>query len=483
MADTDGIVTDPSRIAALYRVVKMVNASLDLDTTLSAIMEAASQLTSADLGAAIFLVEPDGQIVVRAGHGAMAGTIGWQLSPGVGIVGRAIGERLAILVDDLAAEPGRLITSWNERLGTRSYIAAPLVRQQECVGAVTIASIQPAKWTKADVDLVTSLAEPAAAAVIHARDFQEEQRLQLESRVLVQQLAEQSEQLERAYEQLAQSEKMRAMGELVDGLAHEMNTPLGVMISNFSVLEDYARSLSAVAEASRELAPLLQSGEVEEPTAASLVKAVNEGDLEYVLTDLPALLSESTQAAERLAAIVRSLREFARADQGELSAVQLATILDSALTLASNELKHRCEVVRAFEQIPDVCGHQSELTQMFLHLLLTAAQAMRDRHGRLTVAISRGAGQAEVRVTDEGVGMSEETLARVFDPFFTTRPPGQGTGMGLTVCHGIVTRHGGTIEFDSSQGFDTTKTVRLPLAATEGAERRRTSKRSPQYCS
>src|SRR3569833_4242384 len=107
---------------------------------------------------------------------------------------------------------------------------------------------------------------------------------------------------------------------------------------------------------------------------------------------------------------------------------------------------------------------------MFLHLLLNAAQAMRDRHGRLTVAISREADQAVVRVTDEGVGMSEETLARVFDPFFTTRPPGQGTGMGLTVCHGIVTRHGGTIEFDSTQGFGTTVAVRLPIAAAGGAE-------------
>jgi signal transduction histidine kinase len=266
-----------------------------------------------------------------------------------------------------------------------------------------------------------------------------------------------------------QSEKLAAIGHLAHGIAHELNTPLGVIVSNLSVLGQYVDALMGIANAADEAVADLRAGAPSDRVAGALTAAVRQADLSYLRGDLPQLLGESTASAERIATIVRSVATFARRDADQVAAVDLEQALELAVTLAWNELKHHAAVTRNFMHVPPVLGHVSELTQVFVHLLLNAAGAFgEDRSGTITISCSSDEQHVIVEIADTGCGIRSEDLARVFDPFFTTREPGQGTGMGLAVCHGIVTRHGGRLSLDSTLGEGTTVTVRLPALATAG---------------
>jgi signal transduction histidine kinase len=410
---------DAHQALSLYQVARMVTASQDLATTLDAITGSAHQLIGADT-ATLALVEDDGRLVIHAACGSL----------------------------------GPDTTS----------LMAPLIWEGEQLGVLTIACAASNALAPGHVALVGALAEQAAAAVRHARDAAEEVRLREESQAILRQFSEQATQLERVQEQLIQSEKLTAIGQLVQGLAHEMNTPLSVVITNLSVLGRHAENLFAVAGAAQQVLPQLLA----DPLAAALVEpldaAVRGADLEYTLEDLPELLTDSTAAVHRVAELVRSMANFARRDTGGPSAVVIDEVLDAALTLASNPLKQCARTVRDFASTPPVLGLTSELTELFLHLLINAAQALEQGPGTVTLTTAYAGGCVEVRVHDTGRGIPAEQLPRVFDPFYTTRPVGGGTGMGLAVCYGIVARHSGSIAIASEPGSGTTVTVRLPAA-------------------
>jgi two-component system NtrC family sensor kinase len=245
-----------------------------------------------------------------------------------------------------------------------------------------------------------------------------------------------------------------------------LNTPLGVIVSNLSVLGQYVDAMMLVANAAEKAVADLRAGAPSDRVADSLDKTVRQADLVYLREDLPQLLGESTASADRIATIVRSVATFARLDADQVAAVDVEQALESAVTLAWNELKHHAEVTRNYSPVPPVLGHMSELTQVFVHLLLNAAGAFEEvSSGTITIGCSSDEDNVIITIADTGCGIRPEDLARAFDPFFTTRAPGQGTGMGLAVCHGIVKRHGGTMSLDSTLGKGTTVTLRLPAIA------------------
>ena len=331
------------------------------------------------------------------------------------------------------------------------------------MGAVTVGSAEPAALTPFDAALIIELAEQAAAAVAHAREYVDEQEGRREMEVLYAELAERTAALERAQQQLVQTEKLAAIGQLAHGIAHELNTPLGgVIVSNLSVLGQYGDALAAVAGAAHQALKQLRVGDFADEIAEPLETTLRAVDLGYVLDDLPQLLAELVASADRIAAIVRSVGTFAQRDADRVAPVNVAEALEAALTVAWSELKHRGDVVRAIVDVPLVLGHGSELTQVFVHLLLNAAQALDERPGTIRIGTACDEQGVLVTIHDTGRGIPAEHLARVFDPFFTTRAPGHGTGMGLAVCHGIITRHGGTVDLASTPGRGTTVSVRLP---------------------
>jgi signal transduction histidine kinase len=432
---------DARQAIALYQVGKLVTAGLDLEATLTAVAEAAHHLTAADT-TLLALLEDDGRLVVHVGDAPELDHL---------VAARAIRECQPILVADL-----------NDSVHT--LLASPLVWQSEPLGVLTLAFGTPDALKPRDVALVGALAEQAAAAVCHARDLAQDRHLQVKSQEILQQFSEQAAQLERVQQQLIQNEKLTAIGQLVQGLAHEMNTPLSVVITNLSVLGRHADNLFAVAAAAQQVLPQLLADPLAAALAGPLDAAVRGADLEYTLEDLPELLTDSTAAVRRVAELIRSMANFARRDTGGPSAVAIPEVLEAALILASNPLKQCATIVREFGPTPPVLGLTSELTELFLHLLINAAQAMEEQPGTVTMSTAYEAPCVVVRIQDTGQGISAEHLARVFDPFFTTRPVGGGTGMGLAVCYGIVARHGGSIAIDSQAGTGTTVSVRLPAA-------------------
>jgi signal transduction histidine kinase len=186
---------------------------------------------------------------------------------------------------------------------------------------VSVGASQPAAFAPGDAAIVGELAELAAAALARASAFAEEQRLRTESEDANRRLALQAEQLERAQTQLTQNEKLTAIGQRVHGLAHEMNTPLNVVISNLAVLDRYSQGLTGIARAAQQLVPRLAQHLDAGALTSDLAAALAEADLDYVLEDLPQLVEESTASARRLAAIVRSLGSFARRDSGNAGPV------------------------------------------------------------------------------------------------------------------------------------------------------------------
>ena len=250
--------------------------------------------------------------------------------------------------------------------------------------------------------------------------------------------------------QLVQQEKMAALGRLVAGIAHEMNTPIGTITSNADTLR---RSLD-------KLSSTLESDEVPES-----VRALRP--LKQVLMVLEDIARINQLACERIVSIVSSLRNFARLDEAELKTADLHEGIESTLTLVHHELKNRIELHKDYGEIPAIRCHPNQINQVFMNLLVNASQAI-DGKGTITIRTFREGDIVNVQFSDSGVGIPPDNLARIFDPGFTTKGVGVGTGLGLSICFKIAQDHGGSIDVKSEVGRGSTFTVQLPIG--EGSE-------------
>lgn len=261
--------------------------------------------------------------------------------------------------------------------------------------------------------------------------------------------------LKQAREQLIQSEKMASIGQLAAGVAHEINNPIGYVRSNLTTLGEYCRSLLAVNQA-------YEQALGEKLDTPALSQLIEEHDLPFLREDLPSLLEESHEGIERVSKIIRSLRDFSRTDSGKFEDVDVQKAITQALTVAHNEIKYRAEVVTEFAELPLIEAVESQLGQVFLNLLVNAAQAIAE-HGKIRIATALVGEHVQVTVSDNGCGVPPENLKRLFDPFFTTKPVGKGTGLGLSLSYNIIRTHNGTMQVDSEPGQGTTFTLQLPL--------------------
>jgi len=271
--------------------------------------------------------------------------------------------------------------------------------------------------------------------------------------------------LESAQNQLLQSEKMASIGQLAAGVAHEINNPIGFVTSNVTVLGDYVADLLAVLDAYASAESLI----ARDPQALAAIRRVcQERDVDYVREDSQKLLAESRDGLKRVKQIVQDLKDFSRVDQAEWQWADLHHGLDSTLNVVASELRSKAEVVRAYGDLPPLLCNPGQLNQVFMNLLVNAAQAI-ETHGTITLRTGRQSGadgQGDwgwVEVQDTGAGIAPEHLQRIFEPFFTTKPVGSGTGLGLSLSYGIVNKYGGRIEVVSERGKGTCFRVWLPL--------------------
>ena len=254
-------------------------------------------------------------------------------------------------------------------------------------------------------------------------------------------------QLSRCDAQLIQSERLAMLGRMLAGMAHEIRTPLGAINGNNAVLEEV---YDQVLERFQQLV-------AEHPELASQCEKASE-----CLDDT---IRTNRMASERLLAIVKSARSFARSDESGMRSVDLNEGLDDSLVLATHELKNRIQIVREFGELPEIECYPSQINQVFLNLIVNAAQAIEGR-GSIRVRTWIQDDTVRVAVSDDGVGISPEVRDRLFDPGFTTKETGQGSGLGLSICNTITRNHGGRIEVESAPGKGSTFTVVLPRDKT-----------------
>ncbi len=266
------------------------------------------------------------------------------------------------------------------------------------------------------------------------------------------------ERLEEAQNQLLQSEKMAAIGQLAAGVAHEINNPIGYVYSNIGSLERSVDDLLAMIEAWH--AAVEKSG----PPAllAELDALAKQHDFGFLKEDLRDLIAESREGAERVRRIVQDLKDFSHVDKAEWQMADLHKGLDSTLNVVWNEVKYKAEVIKDYGDLPEVECIASQLNQVFMNLIVNAAHAI-EKRGTITLRTGVKGDEVFVAVSDTGCGIPENIRTRLFEPFFTTKPVGKGTGLGLSLSWNIVQKHHGRIEVESKVGQGSTFTVWLPV--------------------
>ncbi|NLR76274.1 PAS domain S-box protein [Leeia aquatica] len=298
-------------------------------------------------------------------------------------------------------------------------------------------------------------------AVAMIRDIEE--RKVAEQRLLEEKAAQQKliDQLEQAQNQLLQSEKMAAIGQLAAGVAHEINNPTGFVASNLNSLGKYLNDLTGLNQIY-----LNAEGELSEATRGEVARYKKQIDYDFLLEDTTALLTESRDGIDRVKRIVQDLKDFSHVDEGEWLLVDLHKGLDSTLNVVRNEIKYKADVVKEYGELPTVETIPSQLNQVFLNILVNAAQAI-DGFGAITLRSGAAEDRVWISIQDTGKGINPENLKRIFDPFFTTKPVGQGTGLGLSLVFGIMKKLGGYITVSSEVGVGTCFTIHLPVRRGE----------------
>ncbi len=274
---------------------------------------------------------------------------------------------------------------------------------------------------------------------------------------------------DRIENELRLAHRLEAVGQLAAGIAHEINTPIQYVGDNLHFITEATNELVAVVDRVRAIA-LSHGGEGAEAELAAVEAAA---DLGYLRTELPRSLESIQTGVRRIGGIVSAMKELSHPGHGEASEADINHTLDSALAVTANAYRYVADVDKALGEIPRVNCHIGELSQVFLNLIVNAAQAMegpREQRGKLGVRTTVDGSDVVVSISDTGCGIPAEHRNRVFDAFFTTKEVGRGTGQGLAIAHAIIVeRHGGALWFDSAIGQGTTFHVRIPIAGRRAA--------------
>jgi signal transduction histidine kinase len=391
-----------------------------------------------------------GQLRIVAGIDLPPNVVGQTVPLGTGVLGKVAESGEPMLINgELKRDGEGLVQQRGERAQgrPRSAICWPLAIKNRRIGALSMNRLaDAAPFEQGDVDrgrsLVTLVALVVDNANLHTEQLDRIERLSQ----LNQDMRAMNLQLQSAQAQLLQSEKMASIGQLAAGVAHEINNPVGYVTSNLGTLAGYVDELLRVV---RHL-----SGKGTGPAPAC--------DIEFLEEDIPALVSETREGLDRVKKIVQDLKDFSRVDKSDdWEPANLVKGLESTLNIVANEIKYKAAVVKQLVPLPDVPCLPTQLNQVFMNLLVNAAQAI-DGKGTITLRSGFDDDDVWVEVGDDGCGMPPEVQARIFEPFYTTKPVGKGTGLGLSVSYSIVQKHRGRIELESAPGQGTTFRVTLP---------------------
>ena len=317
-------------------------------------------------------------------------------------------------------------------------------------------TIQRADPTLSSIPVVAISADTSAkAAAIDATSFLRKPFRFADLLATVEKIIDERERA-RIRARLAEAERLASLGTLAAGAAHEISNPLSFTVANLETMDEQLTRLRQMID---------QLGGKPEPRVLE--------DMRATLDDLRDLLADGRVGAERVSRVVRNLQSIARRQEEQHRLVDLRRVIESALNLAWNQIRHRARLIKEFpEELPLVQGSEFRLGQLVLNLLVNAAQAIQEGHAQaneIRVSVHTDARGMVLEVKDTGEGIAPEAKPRLFEPFFTTKPAGVGTGLGLSICQSVVLEHRGTIEVESEPGKGSLFRVVLPLPAEERA--------------
>ena len=471
------------QLELIGRISTMITSTLELTPLLNLVMEQTQNLLLAEASSLMILDEDSRNLRVAVALGPEGKKIYDRTIPvGEGIAGWVAREKTPLFVCDVREDP-RFFPDFDQLSGfrTKSILAAPLLVRGEVLGVIEVLNRKDGHaFQESDLKLLLSFTPHIAVAVDNARVTENLRRSHEELEVRVKQRTEEltrtledleqsHQKLQQAQAQLIQSEKLAALGQLAAGVAHEINNPIAYINANLNSLGNYFDDLLKLHELHQAFLRTWQRGAGSDLHSLSRDIKALEADIEVeeLTTDLKSLLDETRQGTRRVSEIVQNLKSFARADAGSAEPVDVNSRIEETLTVIHNELKYRVEVVRELEKVPPVLGQPGELNQVFLNLLVNAAQAI-EKKGKIRIHTFSRDGSVGIEISDTGSGIPPENLSRIFDPFFTTKATGQGTGLGLSVAYGIIEKHGGKIEVRSTPGEGTTFVVSLPVMDRNG---------------
>jgi two-component system, NtrC family, sensor kinase len=360
----------------------------------------------------------------------------------------------------------------------KAFLGLPFNSGGEMVGMVGIAN-RPGGYSQEVIGFLEPLLATCCSVILSWRSEQQRRRAEEMLRHREEELRKHRDHLEelvqtrtekllRTTQELERQQKFASMGQLAAGIAHEINNPLGYVMSNLSTLTEYVSAFSRMLQRYREfeafVAPGLQGQAAEE--LARLRTFWEREELTITLSEVKEVLNESLEGTQRVKDIIQELKKIARDDDvGPPKLVDVnKELADTLKMMRWKDLESRCEVRTEYGQVPAVLGYPTQINQVFTNLLNNAAQAIDALRGEIRISTQREDDMVVVRISDTGVGMSPEVQAKLFTPFFTTKAPGKGTGLGLSISYNIIARHRGRIEVQSQQGQGTTFVLRLPVA-------------------
>ena len=463
-ARTRELARSVGELEALGEVSHAVNSTLDLETVLSTIVAKAVQLSATDAGAIYVFSNLRQKFRLRATYGMseeLIEAIGQQsIGLGESYIGGATQRREALQVPDLADEPPSSVRDIILHAGYRGLLVVPLLRPNRIVGALVVRRKEPGLFPNSTIDLLQTFAAQSVLAIQNARLFED---VEARTRELVNSL----EELRSAQDRLVQTEKLASLGQLTAGIAHEIKNPLN-FVNNFAAL-----SLELVDE----LRDVLQSVSLTEHSKEQLAEVT-----ELLCSNLDKVVQHGTRANS----IVKNMLLHSRAGSGEHRLADINAIVEESLNLAYHGARAEKQGFNiTLERSLDPAAGEidvfpQEITRVLLNLISNGfyASMKRKEEGNggayepTLLAGTRNLGDSvEIRIRDNGTGVPPEVKAKMFSPFFTTKPAGEGTGLGLSLSHDIIVKqHAGSIEVDTQLGEFTEFRIVLPRTAASRGE-------------